>query len=149
VNANLNLQHVLALQSGEPDWSLDKTFMALSQKVGVTHKSGTSGFAVSVKNADPDMAAQIANAIIGSFREYHRQLWKQLSQLSDREMQVVEADTILDLAKSSPDSVVRTKLEIFSMWALVGTLLALVAGGGGALICLLTRPHCPDRGSLP
>jgi hypothetical protein len=148
VVTNLNLQHLLARQSGEPDWSLDRTFMALSQKVGVTHKSGTSLFAVSVKNADPDVAARIVNTIVGRFREQRLQDWKKHFQPSDRELRADEGDAILALARPSPHTVVGTKLEIFSLWVFGGTLLALMAGGAGALRAFQIR-RLSDRNSTP
>jgi len=129
VITNLTLQHVLARQNGEPDWSLDQTFAALLPNISVTKAPGTSLFSISVKNPDPNLAAEIANSIAVTLRVFRREAW-QRPELDD---------TIREIARPSWNAVARTKPEIFGIWLFRGTVLALMAGGGGAWIALVIR----------
>ncbi len=155
VTTNLNLQQALASQAGEPDWPVQKAAWELEQKVSVTQVPGTNVIAISVQNADPNLAANIANALVGVYREYclQRRNQEESSELHSAspvpDKQITAQATILNLARPNLSSVVRFKSEIFSIWALGGTLLALLAGGGGALISLVIRPHCLPHGSPP
>lgn len=143
VIANLNLQHVLAQQdqAGEPDWSLDQTYAWLYKQVYVAQTSGTKLIAISVRNPDPNLASNIANAIAGAYQEWRLQVHKR----SEEPMPAIYSVTILDSAKASWNSVVRTKPEIFSTWILGGMVLALLAGGGGAWLASRCRPSSRDK----
>lgn len=124
VITNLNLQHVLAIQAGQSDWSLDKTYNDLFKQVGVADPHGSSiVIGISVKNANPDMAAKIANAIVGAYREMPSAAWV----------------NVIDHARPDPNSAFRTKLKIFKMRVFGGTLVALVAGGASAWLTYLIR----------
>jgi capsular polysaccharide biosynthesis protein len=154
VTTNLNLQQALASQAGEPDWPVQKAAWELKQKVSVTQMPGTNVIAISVQNADPNLAANIANALAGVYREYCLLRWNQeksielhsASPVPDKQM--TAQATILNLAGPNLSSVVRSKSEIFSTWALGGTLLALVAGGAGALRAFQIR-RLPDGNGTP
>ena len=106
VITNMNLQHVLAQQDqpGQPDWSLDQTYAWLYKQVDVAQAPGTKLIAISVRNPAPNLASKIANAIAGTYRE--RRL--QLDQGIAGPMPATYSVTILDSAKASWNSVVRT-----------------------------------------
>ena len=75
VITNLNLQHVLARQdqAGEPDWSLDQTYARLYKQVSVTKPTVTGFIPVSVRNPDPNEAANIADAIADTYQKWRRE----------------------------------------------------------------------------
>ena len=143
VITNLNLQHVLAQQdlAGGPDWSLDQTYARLYKQVSVTKPTGAGFIPISVRNPDPNLASNIANAIAGAYQEWRLQVHKR----SEEPMPAIYSVTILDSAKASWNSVVRTKPEIFSTWICGGMVLALLAGGGGAWLASRCRPSSRDK----
>lgn len=149
VTTNLNLQHVFASQANEPDWPDLRAAWELNQKAIITHAPGTCLFAISVKNPDPNVAAKIANTIASTYQEYRLQEWKEIKDVSDGAMPAIAPVTIEDIARPDLNSAMRTKSGLFLRWVFGGTLLALVAGGGGALISLVVRPHCHPDGSTP
>jgi capsular exopolysaccharide synthesis family protein len=80
-NKDLNLQHVLAHDVQESDWTLDQTYKVLSRKVSVDQTRGTSLIEISVRNPDSDMAAAIANKIAETYKQYRFDSWWESKKL--------------------------------------------------------------------
>jgi capsular exopolysaccharide synthesis family protein len=77
VIANLHLDEKLATQAGDSTpWNMDKTYAALFNKISVDQTRMTSLIEISVKNSDPKLAADIANAIVDAYRDSRLQKWK-------------------------------------------------------------------------
>jgi capsular exopolysaccharide synthesis family protein len=77
VIANLHLDEQLAKQAGDTTpWSMDKTYAALFGKISVDQTRMTSLIEISVKNSDPKLAADIANAIVDAYRDSRLEKWK-------------------------------------------------------------------------
>jgi capsular exopolysaccharide synthesis family protein len=77
VIANLHLDEKLATQAGDSTpWSMDQTYSALFGKISVEQTRMTSLIEISVKNSDPKMAADIANAIVDAYRDARLEKWK-------------------------------------------------------------------------
>ena len=76
VIANLNLTEKLATQMSDPPWSVDQTYGALFGKISVEQTRMTSLIEISVKNSDPKVAAEIANAIVDAYRNSRLEKWK-------------------------------------------------------------------------
>ncbi len=140
----LNLQHVLASQAREADWSLDKTYDNVAKQIEVGQAPGSSLISISVKNPSPDTASKIANTICDAYRHFRIERWYVncgwiLAAWHDKppdrvivDMSLPQQVVIDSPAGSDLNSVVRTKPKIFLMGILGGTLLAVLAGGGNA-----------------
>ena len=77
VIANLHLDEQLAKQAGDtPPWTMDKTYLALFNKISVEQTRMTSLIEISVKNPDPKLAADIANSIVDAYRDSRLEKWK-------------------------------------------------------------------------
>jgi polysaccharide biosynthesis transport protein len=77
VITSLHLDEKLAQQAGDTaPWSMDKTYLALFNKISVDQTRMTSLIEISVKNTDPKLAADIANAIVDAYRESRLEKWK-------------------------------------------------------------------------
>jgi capsular exopolysaccharide synthesis family protein len=76
VIVNLHLDEKLAAQSDDAAWPMDKTYAVLFGKISVEQTRMTSLIEISVKNSDPKMAADIANAIVDAYREARLEKWK-------------------------------------------------------------------------
>jgi capsular exopolysaccharide synthesis family protein len=72
----LHLDDKLAAQSGDTHWTLDQTYINLANKLSVDQTRMTSLIEITVKNPDPKMAADIANAIVDAYREWRLEKWK-------------------------------------------------------------------------
>jgi capsular exopolysaccharide synthesis family protein len=76
VITTLHLDEKLAAQTGDPPWPMDKTYNALFSKISVEQTRMTSLIEISVKNSDPKLAADIANAIVDAYRASRLDKWK-------------------------------------------------------------------------
>ena len=77
VIASLHLDEKLAAQAGDTTpWTMDKTYAALFGKISVEQTRMTSLIEISVKNPDPKLAADIANAIVDAYRNSRLEKWK-------------------------------------------------------------------------
>ena len=76
VIASLHLDEKLAAQVGDPPWSMDRTYGALYGRISVEQTRMTTLIEISVKNPDPKMAADIANAVVEAYREWRLEKWK-------------------------------------------------------------------------
>ena len=73
---NLHLQDKLAAQAGEIHWTMYQTYAAIVDKISVEQTRMSSLIEIKVKNRDPKMAADIANAIVDAYRSARREEWK-------------------------------------------------------------------------
>ncbi|MGA2748181.1 MAG: polysaccharide biosynthesis tyrosine autokinase [Verrucomicrobiota bacterium] len=105
VIVNLHLDEKLAQQMGFSRWTLDDTFDFLSRRVNVEQTRMTSLIEITVKNPDPQLAADIANAIVASYREARLEQWRDTrgggieglqKQVEDEEAKKDAAETNLD-----------------------------------------------------
>jgi hypothetical protein len=146
VIVNLHLNEKLAQQNNVARWSVDDTCEFLRNAITVKQIGTTSLLEISVRNPDANLAATIANATVYSYQQFLSDGW------NDRQNRGAEAFRshkppilfeaspgpapnlviIANPARPSLNSVVPTKWRIFLVWALGGTLLALLAGGGSA-----------------
>ena len=55
---------------------MDKTYASLFSKISVDQTRMTSLIEISVKNSDPKLAADIANAIVDAYRDARLEKWK-------------------------------------------------------------------------
>jgi capsular exopolysaccharide synthesis family protein len=76
VITTLHLDEKLAAQTGDAVWTLDRTYGALFAKISVEQTRMTSLIEISVKNSDPKLAADIANAIVDAYRNSRLEKWK-------------------------------------------------------------------------
>ena len=77
VITNLHLDEKLAAQNGATRWSVDDTFEYLKNRLSVEQTRMTSLIEISMRNTDKDLAANIANAVAESYREFRTNSWKQ------------------------------------------------------------------------
>jgi capsular polysaccharide biosynthesis protein len=157
VIATLHLDEKLAAQTGDTPWTMDQTYLNLFDKISVQRTRMTSLTEISVKNPDPKLAADIANAIVGAYRESRLEKWKGERDLSIAEghstrrsipMEEIPVVTIRDPARPTMRPI-ESRLEIFSRWMFGGTLAALVAGGVGAWLGHLIRRFSHRQGTPP
>ena len=115
VISNLSLQHVLADQDekGSQDWTMDRTYAALANRVTPDQTRGTSLIEISVKNPDPEMAAKIANTVADVYRERRTNSWQQdrTSGLDSLEAELTNNKIVLAQMQSNL-SVMKTNLGI-------------------------------------
>jgi hypothetical protein len=149
VIVNLHLDEKLARQNGSTTpWSVDETFDFLLHRISVEQTRMTSLIEISVRNQSPEMAASIANAVAGSYKQFRLDQWNSIKgrglaawrsthqgpvpawiiPKDPPEVMVIMANP----ARPDLNSVVPTKSKIFLTWIFGGTLLAALAGGGGA-----------------
>jgi capsular exopolysaccharide synthesis family protein len=76
VIAALHLDEKLAAQAGDAPWTIDKTYAVLFAKTSVDQTRMSSLIEISVKNPDPKLAADIANAIVDAYRDSRLEKWK-------------------------------------------------------------------------
>jgi succinoglycan biosynthesis transport protein ExoP len=77
VIANLHLDEKLAAQNGAARWPMDYTFEYLSKRLSVEQTRLTSLIEISMRNTDPKIAADIANAVADSYKQFRLDSWKQ------------------------------------------------------------------------
>lgn len=75
VIAGLDLEHKLASQADEKVWTMDQTYAALFPNISVEETRMTDLFEISVKNPNPRLAADIANAIVDTYRASRLEKW--------------------------------------------------------------------------
>jgi capsular exopolysaccharide synthesis family protein len=101
----LHLQEKLAAQVNESAWSLDQTYNVLFSKISVEQTRMTSLIEISVKNSDAKLAADIANAIVESYKQARMDKWKGdrfsgivslQAELNDQEAKVGQMETNLN-----------------------------------------------------
>jgi len=95
VIATLHLDQKLARQSGETNWTMDQTYAALFDKISVQQTRMSSLIEISVKNPDPKLAADIANAIVDAYRAERLGKWKgdRVSGINALQAQLDDAET--------------------------------------------------------
>jgi polysaccharide biosynthesis transport protein len=76
VITTLHLDDKLAAQAGDVHWTMEQTYMALFNKTTVEQTRMTSLIEITVKNPDPKLAADIANAIVDAYRDARLDKWK-------------------------------------------------------------------------
>jgi hypothetical protein len=164
VITNLNLTHVLAAQAAESDWSVDKTFVELSRRINVASTRGSNLIEISVRTASPNDAANIANAIVGAYREFEAASWKKDLDLMNRSytnslhalpppssLATIPSKTITvrDPARPNLHSGLHNEWEAFKTSVIRGTLLALAAGAVSAWIAFVIRRSNRQQGAPP
>jgi uncharacterized protein involved in exopolysaccharide biosynthesis len=78
VIADLHLDEKLPAQLGKPRWRLDETFAYLQKVIEVKQTRMTTLIEVTVKNPEPQLAANIANRIVDSYRNDGLNQWRKL-----------------------------------------------------------------------
>jgi capsular exopolysaccharide synthesis family protein len=105
VIATLHLDEKLAAQEGAPPWTMEQTYAALFNKISVEQTRMTSLIEISVKNSDPKLAADIANAIVDAYRDSRLEKWRGdrfsginvlQAELSDNETKLGNMETNLN-----------------------------------------------------
>jgi hypothetical protein len=146
VIVNLHLNEKLAQQNKATRWSIDETYEFLRNAITVKQTGTTGLLEISVRNPDANLAATIANATAYSYQQFRLDGWNQTQHRGMEAFRSHEPPILFEASPGSApnlviianparpnlDSVVPTKLKIFLMLVLGGTLLALLAGGGGA-----------------
>jgi len=146
VVVNLHLNEKLAQQNKATRWSVDDTSEFLRNAITVKQTGTTGLLEISVRNPDANLAATIANATAYSYQQFRLDGWNQTQHRAMEAFRSYKPPILFEASPGPPlnlviianparpslDSVVPTKLKIFLMWVLGGTLLALLAGGGGA-----------------
>jgi hypothetical protein len=160
VIATLHLADRLAAQAGETHWTMDQTYAALFNNISIKRTRMTRLIEISVKNRDPKLAADIANAIVGAYRESRLEKWKGEREETLRWNAMISAYQASRLKKGNavpaestpvPEQVtvrdparpimhpIQSGADIILMWMSRGTLAALAAGGAGAWLAYLIR----------
>jgi len=76
VITTLHLDDKLAAQAGETHWSMEQAYQALFSRISVEQTRMTSLIEITVRNSDPKLAADIANAIVDAYRDARLEKWK-------------------------------------------------------------------------
>jgi capsular polysaccharide biosynthesis protein len=158
VIGKLRLDSKLAQQNGFTRWTMDQTFAYLSKKISVQQTRGTGLIEISTKNADPVLAADIANSIASYYREARLELWKQTHQtnvatgsleqgLPEKPRPFNLSVIVRDPARPSRQAVLGPT-DFLLMGVCGGTLLALLARGASSLFTLL-RQRLTHRQGTP
>jgi len=158
VIGSLRLDSKLAQQNGFTRWTMDQTFAYLSKKISVQQTRGTGLIEISTKNADPVLAADIANSIASYYREARLELWKQTHQtnvatgsleqgLPEKPRPFNLSVIVRDPARPSRQAVLGPT-DFLLMGVCGGTLLALLARGASSLFTLL-RQRLTHRQGTP
>ena len=74
VITTLHLDKRLAAQTGAAHWTKDQTYAALFDQISVEQTRMTSLIKISVRNRDPKLAADIANAMVDSYRDLRNEM---------------------------------------------------------------------------
>jgi len=113
VIAKLHLDEKLARQNGVDRWGLDDTFEYLKNRLSVEQTRMTSLIEISMRNTDPQMAADIANAVSDSYRDFRLDSWRQTKGRGIAALQekLDNETNELFLAQNRLDSL-RTNLDI-------------------------------------
>jgi capsular exopolysaccharide synthesis family protein len=113
VITSLHLDEKLAQQNGETRWSIDDTYDYLKNRISVEQTRMTSLIEISVRSTDSQMAADIANHIADSYREFRLDSWKQTKYrgIKALEEKLASETNELHAAQNELDSI-RTNLDI-------------------------------------
>jgi succinoglycan biosynthesis transport protein ExoP len=113
VIVNLRLDEKLAQQNGAARWTIDETYEYLVNRLSVEQTRMTSLIEISVRNTDPQMAANIANAVADSYREFRLDSWRQTKYrgIKALEEKLFTETNELHAAQNELDSI-RTNLDI-------------------------------------
>jgi uncharacterized protein involved in exopolysaccharide biosynthesis len=113
VIVSLRLDEKLALQNGSPHWSIDDTYDYLKNRITVEQTRMTSLIEISVKNTDPQLAANIANAVADSYKQSRLDQWRQTKGrgIAALEEKLASETNALHAAQNTLDSI-RTNLDI-------------------------------------
>lgn len=76
VIATLHLDDKLAAQAGDTHWTMDQTYAALLHTISVEQTLITNVITISVKNRHPKLAADIADAVVDSYRHVRMEWWR-------------------------------------------------------------------------
>jgi succinoglycan biosynthesis transport protein ExoP len=113
VIVKLHLDEKLAQQNGATRWTIDDTFDRLQHRISVEQTRMTSLIEISVRNQSPELAAQIANAVADSYKEFRLEQWKSSKGrgIGALELKLAETTNSLRSAESNLDAI-RTNLDI-------------------------------------
>ena len=113
VIVNLHLDERLAQQNGAAKWSIDDTFDQLVHRLSVEQTRMTSLIEISVRNQSPDLAAEIANAVADSYKQFRLDQWKASKGrgIDALEEKLATTTNELHFAESNLDAI-RTKYDI-------------------------------------
>jgi polysaccharide biosynthesis transport protein len=116
VITTLHLDDKLAAQAGDAHWTLEQTYQALFNKISVEQTRMTSLIEISVKNPDPKLAADIANAIVDAYREARLEKWKgdRYSGITALQVKLGEEETRLGNMETNLNEM-RAQLHISDM----------------------------------
>jgi len=156
VIVKLRLDEKLARQNGGTRWSINDTYEYLGNQISVEQTRMTRLLEVSVRNPNPELAANIANATVESYQQFTLESSKKIRELQLKSLWLhlhrsyefhpprrfldqlgqpaTEKVIMCNPATPSLNSVVPTKGKIFLTWICEGTLLALLAGGGALFV---------------
>ncbi len=131
----LRLNEKLPEQLGQPAWTMDETFAYLSKMINVEQTRMTSLIEITVKNPNPQAAANIANAIADAYRESRKKQWEgthtggidayrsmltnKQAQLEDLQSQLDEMRKKLGISELAPQSAFSETVEskMLQIWA--------------------------------
>jgi hypothetical protein len=104
---NLHLNEKLAQQQGKQELTLEETFAYLSKEIEVKQTRMTSLLEVTVKNPDPQLAANIANSIADSYQNARLKLWRDTRTAGIEAFQtnLVAKAELLTTAQSNLDAI--------------------------------------------
>jgi uncharacterized protein involved in exopolysaccharide biosynthesis len=113
VIVNLRLDEKLAQQNGGARWTIDDTYEYLANKVSVEQTRMTSLIEISVRNTNPQTAADIANAVADSYREFRLDSWKQTKYRGIKALEEKLTNTFADLhsAETNLDATAKANLK--------------------------------------
>jgi succinoglycan biosynthesis transport protein ExoP len=117
VIVSLHLDEKLAQQNGATRWTIDDTYDYLKNRVSVEQTRMTSLIEISVRNTDAQVAANIANAVADSYRQFRLDQWKQTKGrgIAALEEKLGTETNQLHAAQNNLDSI-RTNLDILDIY---------------------------------
>jgi hypothetical protein len=113
VIATLHLGDKLAAQAGDAHWMMDQTYKALFYAISVKQTRLPNIIEITVRNHDPKLAADIANAIIDAYRDVRLERWRdlRLAPINALRAQLSKDETMLGAMETNLNEV-RAKLEM-------------------------------------
>lgn len=114
----LHLTEKLPEQLGLPPWTVDETFEYLSKKVSVEQTRMTSLIEITVKNPNPQIAANIANTIADSYKEIRLRLWREAHTAGSNTSRtnVVSQEDLLKAVQADLDAL-SLETRMLQVWA--------------------------------
>jgi len=128
VIATLHLDEKLAQQNGGAHWTTDETFDYLLRRLSVEQTRMTSLIEISVRNQSPELAAQIANQVADSYKEFRIDQWRDSRGRGIKALEAKQFSMTNDLheAENKLDSL-RTNLNIVDMYDQGAVSLSLLS----------------------